>query len=438
MREAVNHDEVFKISLAAELERAKNKGFVEECASIGELATGGLRIDLTSIIIVKGKPLEEHFLTKTLKTLHGGKIPENINTVCLIVENKSPNDRLNPEKLGSFYEKYFWAKEKGGSSAEVAALLAMAAPLPETFTDTIKRGEKKDYGDFTIKCEGSWVEGYYLISVEGRRGVMPLVLANLNELSDPLSLLLTLPTRKKREIHKVAEWLISLPEESKIDEVSYRKLVNYFRRMGGFRILSDEEIISDALREPLIAEGAAIDLVRQGRMETLAKLIEKLVESHRPGIAEPEEVVTTAIKTIKEIGDPQRKAELARSLAEIATEKLPPEKLTTKIVEMIKAMPDRGAKLELALKALDRLPPEKITTKIVEMMEAMPDMGAKLELALKALDRLPPEKITTIIVGVMEAVPDMGARRVLFSEASAKAPEEMKIIAELLKRLSLI
>jgi len=267
---------------------------------------------------------------------------------------------------------------------------------------------------------------------------MPLVLANLNELSDPLSLLLTLPTRKKREIHKVAEWLISLPEESKIDEVSYRKLVNYFRRMGGFRILSDEEIISDALREPLIAEGAAIDLVRQGRMETLAKLIEKLVESHRPGIAEPEEVVTTAIKTIKEIGDPQRKAELARSLAEIATEKLPPEKLATKIVEMIKAMPDRGAKLELALKALDRLPPEKITTKIVEMMEAMPDMGAKLELALKALDRLPPEKITTIIVGVMEAVPDMGARRVLFSEASAKAPEEMKIIAELLKKKSLI
>ncbi|MEM2550106.1 MAG: hypothetical protein QW689_06815, partial [Nitrososphaerota archaeon] len=75
---------------------------------------------------------------------------------------------------------------------------------------------------------------------------------------------------------------------------------------------------------------------------------------------------------------------------------------------------------------------------IVEMIKAMPDMGAKLELALKALDRLPPEKITTIIVGVMEAVPDMGARRVLFSEASAKAPEEMKIIAELLKRLSLI
>ncbi|MEM2361312.1 MAG: hypothetical protein QW297_11410, partial [Candidatus Jordarchaeales archaeon] len=77
-------------------------------------------------------------------------------------------------------------------------------------------------------------------------------------------------------------------------------------------------------------------------------------------------------------------------------------------------------------------------TIIVGVMEAMPDMGAKLELALKALDRLPPEKITTIIVGVMEAVPDRDARRVLFSEASAKAPEEMKIIAELLKKKSLI
>ncbi|MEM3665071.1 MAG: hypothetical protein QXK32_11030 [Candidatus Jordarchaeales archaeon] len=202
------------------------------------------------------------------------------------------------------------------------------------------------------------------------------------------------------------------------------------------RILSDEEMISDALSSLLLAVGVTMDLVEQGRMETLAKLIEKLVRSYRPGIADPEYLVTIAIKTIKGIGDPQRKAELARSLAEIATEKLPPRTLSRLAAQLIETLQDKD-KLPTALKALEKLPPEEITTRIVEIMEAMPE-SYKLELALHATEKLPPEEITTRIVEIMEAVPDRGARRVLFYEASAKAPEEMKIIAELLKRLSLI